>query len=838
MLLFKAFGQITESYSRTFSVHNGDRLFLRCTQRELSRISPIERLIWFKDSVAIPASDPRLNSENGTLTIEQVRKSDAGTYRCELKTLDILSNSSTTINVIGMDPFNPSNVTYTVINISSSPPTTSYNKIASLQKEVNVNSSSPPPPTTLYNKIASLQKEVNVNSSSPPPPTTSYNKIASLQKEVNVISSSPPPPTTSYNKIASLQKEIDELLNANSSVNVSSFIKSLANATKSGNEITRTAKGLSASVKILVQLVNYNSLVNNSAVNTTTDQQNIVQVASNLLEEENTPTWLFLEESGSNVTDNLLKAMDDFGSQVGSQLDAGLDNSSNVTIYTRNIVFRVDLLKTAKKLSMDFSQHGAEIFVPGEVFASNSATKASTIVYKTLNNILTLKKEDAKNEEKNGKTKFKSGSNIVSATILPRPVSPMRKPIKFVFHHKNKSEDVIGSCVFWQIGLPQRTWLTRGCVRVEHESSARVTTCECDHLTVFAVLMNNKPVKIHHELYLKSIATIGCACSLLFLLLTFVLMAWLWKYLKSPRVKMILHLSIAIAATCILIMINENYHLEEVWCTVMAALLHYFLLCVFTWMFNHGVLLYLLIIKADLRDNIHSKMKWFYTFGWGFPCTVVGMSLIVIGVDKYVADNCWLTLEHNILYCAFVAPAAIIVLVNSVLFITLLCRINRVSKFRESMTRVQNVKAWLRRSLILLPVLGITWSFGLLTFISSTIVFHYLFTIFNSLQGFVIFFNFCVLDSEVRARVVGALCKKKHTSAGCVRNKAVAEPISIEDNVHKNNNLQAPAVIFLTAVPARIQGIENKRFFNTDENQLTLERQDPKLQTWKTKTYL
>ena len=70
------------------------------------------------------------------------------------------------------------------------------------------------------------------------------------------------------------------------------------------------------------------------------------------------------------------------------------------------------------------------------------------------------------------------------------------------------------------------------------------------------------------------------------------------------------------------------------------------------------------------------------------------------------------------------------------------------------MTRVQHVKAWLRRSLILLPVLGITWSFGLLTFISSTIVFHYLFTIFNSLQGFVIFFNFCVLDSEVGFLVI------------------------------------------------------------------------------------
>ena len=49
----------------------------------------------------------------------------------------------------------------------------------------------------------------------------------------------------------------------------------------------------------------------------------------------------------------------------------------------------------------------------------------------------------------------------------------------------------------------------------------------------------------------------------------------------------------------------------------MAALLHYFLLCVFTWMFNHGVLLYLLIIKTELGDKLHSKMKWFYTFGWG-----------------------------------------------------------------------------------------------------------------------------------------------------------------------------------------------------------------------------
>ena len=47
---------------------------------------------------------------------------------------------------------------------------------------------------------------------------------------------------------------------------------------------------------MLAQLVIYNSKMNNTAIQSTTDQQNIVQVASNLLEEENSNTWLDLQE--------------------------------------------------------------------------------------------------------------------------------------------------------------------------------------------------------------------------------------------------------------------------------------------------------------------------------------------------------------------------------------------------------------------------------------------------------------------------------------------------------------------------------------------------------------
>ena len=88
--------------------------------------------------------------------------------------------------------------------------------------------------------------------------------------------------------------------------------------------------------------------------------------------------------------------------------------------------------------------------------------------------------------------------------------------------------------------------------------------------------------------------------------------------------------------------------------------------------------------------------------------------------------------------------------INTVLFIFLLRRISRVTKFREvNMARANHMRAWIRRSVMLLPVLGVTWSFGFFTFVSSTVVFHYLFTILNSLQGFFIFLNFCVLDDRV-----------------------------------------------------------------------------------------
>ena len=53
-------------------------------------------------------------------------------------------------------------------------------------------------------------------------------------------------------------------------------------------------------------------------------------------------------------------------------------------------------------------------------------------------------------------------------------------------------------------------------------------------------------------------------------------------------------------------------------CTVLAALLHYFLLALFCWMLCEGVLLYILLVKV-FGGGAEDKVKYFYLFGWGKP---------------------------------------------------------------------------------------------------------------------------------------------------------------------------------------------------------------------------
>ena len=67
-------------------------------------------------------------------------------------------------------------------------------------------------------------------------------------------------------------------------------------------------------------------------------------------------------------------------------------------------------------------------------------------------------------------------------------------------------------------------------------------------------------------------------------------------------------------------------------CTIMAALLHYFLLALFCWMLCEGVLLYILLVKV-FGGGADDKVKYFYLLGWGKSvCCLPIFSFIFIKV--------------------------------------------------------------------------------------------------------------------------------------------------------------------------------------------------------------
>ena len=71
----------------------------------------------------------------------------------------------------------------------------------------------------------------------------------------------------------------------------------------------------------------------------------------------------------------------------------------------------------------------------------------------------------------------------------------------------------------------------------------------------------------------------------------------------------------------------------------------------------------------------------------------------------------------------------------------------------QNKTQIEKVKAGIKASAVILPLLGITWLFGLLAFNFETITFKYIFAIANSLQGLLIFIFHCLLNKQVRTEI-------------------------------------------------------------------------------------
>ncbi|XP_067682657.1 adhesion G-protein coupled receptor D1-like [Haliotis asinina] len=188
----------------------------------------------------------------------------------------------------------------------------------------------------------------------------------------------------------------------------------------------------------------------------------------------------------------------------------------------------------------------------------------------------------------------------------------------------------------------------------------------------------------------------------------------------------------------------QIYHVETV-CRVIACLLHYFYLTVFSLMLVEGLQLYMKLYLAFKRDM---KVTMCLVLGWSLPLLLVG---IAVGVDPDgygTAYSCWLSTSRGTIW-GFVGPALATGLVN-LLILVLVIKTFLSLKVNARKTDRQKFMSSLKAASVLLPLLGITWTFGVLAINSKTVAFQYVFALLNSSQGLFIFLFHVVFNDEVR----------------------------------------------------------------------------------------
>lgn len=248
---------------------------------------------------------------------------------------------------------------------------------------------------------------------------------------------------------------------------------------------------------------------------------------------------------------------------------------------------------------------------------------------------------------------------------------------------------------------------------------------------------------------LEIISTVGSAISLAAVLLTMIIYAYFWKALWSKRFVNFMNLCLAIALLDIFSVLRGPFKEDEGPCTAIGILLHFFVLAVFMWMFCEGILLCLLLTNV-FKQNY--GRKWYilvHLIGWGLPALIVVISIGVRGSSSYgLSGHCWLSRSNGFIWAAM-APMIVVLLASYIVYGIMLRRVITSQKVQQEDT-LGKVKASARASIIIMPVLGFTWTFAILDFFFDELTFKYLFAIFNSLQGLFIFIFHCLLNQQVQ----------------------------------------------------------------------------------------
>nr|XP_058972155.1 adhesion G-protein coupled receptor D1-like [Pocillopora verrucosa] len=401
----------------------------------------------------------------------------------------------------------------------------------------------------------------------------------------------------------------------------------------------------------------------------------------------------------------------------------------------------------------DFYLEDQELQASINVLSANFPKSVSLvvgIVYKDLHELLDTD-QLVRNEA--GKATRYLNTRIMAVAMDPKP-EKLEANIILKFRNLKVNERK-KTCVFWRgFNKSSEGFSGRGCYVVASQSNSEETVCSCNHLTHFAVLLDyngSSGLTEEDETILEIITYVGLSLSIIGIILTVILYSFLTD-VHQPLSQIRLSLSVALGAGQFIFLVGINATENKASCITAAAFMQYFLMASFCWMLVEGFYLYLFVVKVY---NITEKMHMYHVMSWGLPIVTVGISLCIAagkdGIESFTsAKYCWLSYTNNLIWI-FAAFMAFVEVLNILILVRVIKEMTTLVQPMGEDTHIKHIRLGFKTCAVMIPLMGITWLFGLLSPLHKA--FAYIFTIFNSTQGFLIFFFHCVRNSQIKERL-------------------------------------------------------------------------------------
>ncbi|KAM4821571.1 cadherin EGF LAG seven-pass G-type receptor 3 isoform 3-T3 [Thomomys bottae] len=332
----------------------------------------------------------------------------------------------------------------------------------------------------------------------------------------------------------------------------------------------------------------------------------------------------------------------------------------------------------------------------------------------------------------------------------------LESPISLEFRLLQTANRSKAICVQWDPPGPEEQhglWTARDCELVHRNGSH--AWCRCSRTGTFGILMDASPrERLEGDLELLAVFThVVVALSVAALVLTAAILLSL-RSLKSNVRGIHANVAAALGLAELLFLLGIHRTHNQLVCTAVAILLHYFFLSTFAWLLVQGLHLYRM--QVEPRNVDRGAMRFYHALGWGVPAVLLGLA---VGLDPEGYGNpdfCWISI-HEPLIWSFAGPVILVIVMNGTMFL-LAARTSCSTGQREAK---KTSVLTLRSSFLLLLLVSASWLFGLLAVNHSILAFHYLHAGLCGLQGLAVLLLFCVLNADARAAWTPACLGKK-----------------------------------------------------------------------------